>query len=288
MSVRTKLPAIAIVASCFLLPLAAPNGAAAEACLTAPKGQAPEGSHWYYRLERPSMRKCWRLVARAEEGSARTASRSAQQEQRAQKPVEEMVPQGDIEDETEAAPAPTPPAVRIVTAQAKPAAVQTTPVQNPAADNWGTREAPLPLPPPALTPDAAPRADTPAPPVQLAQSESAPTVIAEPPAAPPAHGKSAKASEPEGTSLLNWLPALLALLGLAGGAVFYVTRVMRRRSDVLAVMQDVDSPALEPSAEPMADEPTFAPLPPIGLSKREDDVEEALRRFAENWKRRAA
>src|SRR4029078_6086148 len=132
--------------------------------------QAPEGSHWYSRLERPSMRQCWRLVAKAEEsGAARTASRSAQQEQRAGKPAEETVPQGDIEDETEAAPAPTPPAARIVTVPAKPAGEQTTPVQNPAADNWGTREAPLPLPPPALTPDAAPRADTPAPPVQLAQ-----------------------------------------------------------------------------------------------------------------------
>src|SRR5947209_6826399 len=78
MSVRATFPAIAIVACSLLLPLAAPESAGAEACLMTPKGQAPAGSHWYYRLERPSMRKCWRLVAQQEESAAaRTASRSA-------------------------------------------------------------------------------------------------------------------------------------------------------------------------------------------------------------------
>ena len=64
MSLRAKLPAVAIFVSSIVLPLAAPNSAAAEACLTAPKGQASEGSHWFYRIERPSLRKCWRLVAK--------------------------------------------------------------------------------------------------------------------------------------------------------------------------------------------------------------------------------
>jgi hypothetical protein len=31
----------------------------ADNCLSAPKGTAPAGSHWYYRLERSTKRKCW-------------------------------------------------------------------------------------------------------------------------------------------------------------------------------------------------------------------------------------
>jgi hypothetical protein len=34
---------------------------AADECLAAPKGETPEGSHWYYRIEHPSNRHCWHL-----------------------------------------------------------------------------------------------------------------------------------------------------------------------------------------------------------------------------------
>jgi hypothetical protein len=40
---------------------------AADECLAAPKGQTPEGRHWYYRIEHPSNRHCWYL---REEGDA--------------------------------------------------------------------------------------------------------------------------------------------------------------------------------------------------------------------------
>jgi hypothetical protein len=36
---------------------------AADDCLSAPKGQTPEGSHWYYRIERGTKRHCWYLRA---------------------------------------------------------------------------------------------------------------------------------------------------------------------------------------------------------------------------------
>ena len=300
MSVRAKLSAIAILASSLLLPLAAPNSAAAETCLTGPKGQAPAGSHWFYRIERPSMRKCWRLVAQGRESAApRTASRSTK-ERLTQKAAPEIVPQGDIEDETDAAPAPTPPAVRtaspqLVTAQIKPA--QGAVINDRATrDVSSTSNVPLPLPPPAPSSDATPRADNaraPAPLEQTAQSDGAPMVIAEqqPVAQPLATGgNSANASASDGTPMLSLLPAVLALLGLAGGGAFYVTRMMRRRSDVLTVVRDTDGDALEVAAEaPLAPKAaTFAPLPPMDFGRREDDVDEALRRFAQNWKRRAA
>jgi hypothetical protein len=34
---------------------------AADECLSAPKGPAPQGSHWYYRVERGTKRHCWYL-----------------------------------------------------------------------------------------------------------------------------------------------------------------------------------------------------------------------------------
>ncbi|WP_156795725.1 hypothetical protein [Bradyrhizobium icense] len=35
--------------------------AAADNCLSAPKGATPAGSHWYYRIDRTTKRKCWYL-----------------------------------------------------------------------------------------------------------------------------------------------------------------------------------------------------------------------------------
>ena len=35
--------------------------AAADSCLSAPKGTTPSGSHWYYRIDRVTKRQCWYL-----------------------------------------------------------------------------------------------------------------------------------------------------------------------------------------------------------------------------------
>ena len=34
---------------------------AAGECLARPGSAAPQGSHWYYRVDRSSMRRCWYL-----------------------------------------------------------------------------------------------------------------------------------------------------------------------------------------------------------------------------------
>lgn len=39
---------------------------AADDCLAAPKGETPEGSHWYYRIDRVSKRHCWYLRGEGE------------------------------------------------------------------------------------------------------------------------------------------------------------------------------------------------------------------------------
>ena len=64
---RTRKFVSALAASLLLagLPLAtashAAPPAAADNCLASPKDQAPQGSHWYYRIEHPSNRHCWYL-----------------------------------------------------------------------------------------------------------------------------------------------------------------------------------------------------------------------------------
>lgn len=62
---RTATFALAIFAGVLAgIPLAtSSHGAtpAADDCLSAPKDQAPHGSHWYYRIDRATKRHCWYL-----------------------------------------------------------------------------------------------------------------------------------------------------------------------------------------------------------------------------------
>jgi hypothetical protein len=66
----------AIAGLCAGISLTASIGAiparAADECLAAPKGETPEGSHWYYRIEHPSNRHCWHLREEGD-GQAQTA-----------------------------------------------------------------------------------------------------------------------------------------------------------------------------------------------------------------------
>src|SRR4051794_2378245 len=66
-------PAIAALAVCVSVSVSiitSPDSAAnaAETCLAAPEGTAPQGRQWRYRMERGTQRKCWRLVQMDETG----------------------------------------------------------------------------------------------------------------------------------------------------------------------------------------------------------------------------
>jgi len=67
MANRTMTFVSAVFASflaCVALTTVAGSSArAADDCITGPKGQAPQGSHWYYSLNRVTHRKCWYLGA---------------------------------------------------------------------------------------------------------------------------------------------------------------------------------------------------------------------------------
>jgi hypothetical protein len=51
---------------------------AADECLSGPKGQTPQGGHWYYRIDRATKRHCWYLAdERAPQTAAPNSSTSA-------------------------------------------------------------------------------------------------------------------------------------------------------------------------------------------------------------------
>ena len=81
MSARVRRPIGSIAFVCALSVLsfgAAPRASAegAAECLTEPDASAPPESHWYYRIDRATQRKCWHLRAANEppqQGVVKTA-----------------------------------------------------------------------------------------------------------------------------------------------------------------------------------------------------------------------
>jgi hypothetical protein len=65
MSVRVLLcvPAISAGMIVAAIALEANTAVAAVECVTEPNREPPEGSHWYYRVDRATDRKCWYLRA---------------------------------------------------------------------------------------------------------------------------------------------------------------------------------------------------------------------------------
>ena len=53
---------------------APPTTARADDCLTAPNSPAPQGSHWYFHLDRATQRKCWYVRAPGQPAQQATAA----------------------------------------------------------------------------------------------------------------------------------------------------------------------------------------------------------------------
>jgi hypothetical protein len=152
-----------------------------------------------------------------------------------------------------------------------------------------TDDTALPADPSANTPPRTQIPRAPAVPEQTISNEQTAPAVVQQPVAIAAPDKAA-ASNPGGGPGLLLLLAALVTLGFLACAVFLVTAMMRRRADVLNSLPEADTLPHEsaPELSPAADAPTFAPLPPISLAPRTDDVDEALRRFARNFRRSAA
>jgi hypothetical protein len=71
----TMVAAIAVSAAIAAIQVGAAS--AAETCLAAPKGGAPAGQHWFYRVESGTKRHCWYLGDQGKTASQPPASTSA-------------------------------------------------------------------------------------------------------------------------------------------------------------------------------------------------------------------
>ena len=87
------------------IPLTTISYGAAADCLSGPKEQTPDGSHWHYRIEHPSNRHCWYLRHESEKLSqlskpASSTTEPAMQRSVADAHAELSMPQTRVEQET--------------------------------------------------------------------------------------------------------------------------------------------------------------------------------------------
>ncbi|TFV37723.1 hypothetical protein E4K66_19585 [Bradyrhizobium frederickii] len=208
------------------LPLAAvsqnaPNASstanAAADCLASPKGTAPQGQHWYYRLDRTTKRQCWYLRAAGDKDSAK-AVQTAQAT--ADTPPDSTAPQQTVQNaraeyvgSRSGAAAKAPNAIT-------PAA--TTPAQQPAdqVDNSAQQA-------PAATawPDVPAAATSPAPqpaPTAVAAAAQPSAKPSKSPAPVPAAATDGTTDKPAGSvqMLLLVIGGALALAGILASLVY--------------------------------------------------------------------
>jgi hypothetical protein len=65
-----------LLAGAALATISHDEARAADDCLSAPKDQTPQGSHWYYRIDRATKHHCWYLRTEGEKPSKAIASTS--------------------------------------------------------------------------------------------------------------------------------------------------------------------------------------------------------------------
>jgi hypothetical protein len=85
--------AILIGALASVTLVVATNGVAraTETCLSGPKGAAPKGSHWYYRIDHATKRNCWYVRAEGEKPAASQTSPLSQTSPQAETPLQPSV-----------------------------------------------------------------------------------------------------------------------------------------------------------------------------------------------------
>lgn len=188
---------------------------AAADCLASPKGAAPQGQHWYYRVERTTKRQCWYLRA-----AGAKASQTAQATTDAQD-TDSTAPQSLQNARAQyVAPQGVAPAAPNMTAPAPAAAGAPPAAQQPAATNSDTAQQPAVA---TRWPDAAMPTASPAP-----QPQPAPVAAAAPPSAKPAKPAPAtpaaadSADKPTGSiqMLLLVIGGALALAGILASLIY--------------------------------------------------------------------
>lgn len=268
---------------------------AADECLAAPNGPAPQGSRWYYRLDRANHRKCW--YTRAPDQSSRLFAPQAAPEASAAASSAPMA-LAPADDDVPSVPSPRGAAnaqKNLPVAAARPVAPPAEPASTAAATIW---------------PDP-PRIEAPAPLAAQADEPRAEPIPAQPNISAPAGaqanmdtrvtGISAPERKPEAAgSFLSMTPLGMVLigaigLGLAGILSRAVVRIAARRRNEERYephwSDHIPSDHIphEPSPS-IASHPRDITYLPEDHEVREDvaAIEAALRRFITSRERRAA
>lgn len=273
------IAALATSVSVLTISLSTSGAARAEdTCLSAPKSTAPAGSHWRYRLERGTQRKCWHLAANGRQADSKQAETQQGESQKSATPRgrnaalrAQSQPQGDPQPQadapaeklTQTEPQPGPAPINDATQRFTPprAAPATPPPAT--SQNLGNTFAPTPAAPraPAVqavdpaaaangTPSPWPSAADAAPRVtNEAQASDAQTAAApgQPPAqaAPPVVVSKRKAASSD-VDTMRMLPfAIGALAASLVAAGFIFASASRRRQDN-AIGRIIDLNAKEP------------------------------------------
>jgi hypothetical protein len=115
---------------------------AADTCLGGPKGAAPKGSHWYYRIDHATKRNCWYVRAEGEKPAAAQNSSVSQASPQAETPLQPSVAEAraeanlaDIGQPNAGAAEPAPPATAANNGQGADAAAADS-GQSPVASRW--------------------------------------------------------------------------------------------------------------------------------------------------------
>jgi hypothetical protein len=175
---------------------------AAGDCLGSPKGAAPQGQHWHYRLERATKRQCWYL--RAEGGKATQTAQAAPDTPAADSAVPQQHSVQDARAEYL-----TPQNIGAVKTPAQAGPAPTQQAANPSADANGQQPAVAGRWPDASTASAAP----------TEQPSPAPVAAAAQPTAKPAKSPAPMALAAADSTADKQTGSLQMLLLVIGGAL---------------------------------------------------------------------
>ena len=210
-SIIAGAPLAAVSQNAPSAPSAASTENTAADCLASPKGVAPQGQHWFYRVERATKRQCWYLRA---EGAKATQSAQATTDAPNAAPTAPQSVQNAraeyIAAQTSAAA--NSPAPAAAATQPAPSAPNANAAQPAVATRWPDAASASPAPQPSPSTAAAPAAASVQPSAKPAASPAPVTLAA----------ADALADKPTGSvqMLLLVIGGALALAGLLASVIY--------------------------------------------------------------------
>ena len=263
------LSAVAFISLAGVFAQSTYGARAAEECLSKPNSPAPQGEHWYYRMDHANGRQCWRLgpvglriqktAPASEKRSAPAAATQSETSARAQRPATTGHASAEVAPETNVAAAAAP--VYWLDASRLLNQPSTVP---PAAQQSSLEERSASSPDPSPSADESP---APARSVVASAGDSLPQTVAraeEPQRIVPIAKPATSIVDDDHTFALLLL--MFVTLAIAGPMLHYSERRRRRRRLARPVQAPRWAPTDTPNA-PVADvEMPFAPAPAIDQS----------------------